>query len=95
MVSILCFSVQKSIQKSVCVHPYSTPRPGGQIEYDDELGKLYPYFFDRLSKFRSIVPEILSALCEEMGVCISPVALENQRKLNKISADACRNNISI
>jgi hypothetical protein len=34
----------RSKEKMVTVYPYSTPKPGGQINWEKELDHIYPFF---------------------------------------------------
>jgi hypothetical protein len=72
----------KSKEKMVAVHAYSTPKPGGQIDWRKEIDDIYPRFFDNMSKVRSTMSSILLSIESKCAICISPLAVKVQQLYN-------------
>jgi hypothetical protein len=66
----------------VAVHPYSTPKPGGQINWEKEIDSIYPCFFDNMSKVRSTMSGILISIQSKCSINISPLAVQIQQMYN-------------
>jgi hypothetical protein len=66
----------------VAVHAYSTPKPGGQINWQKEIDDIYPRFFDNMSKVRLTMSSILLSIQSKCAISISPLAVEVQQLYN-------------
>jgi hypothetical protein len=49
----------RSKEKMVAVYPYSTPKPGGQINWEKELDHIYPFFLTTCQRFDQQCPVFL------------------------------------
>jgi hypothetical protein len=67
------------------VFPYSSPKPGGQVEWTKELDDIYPTFFDQMSKVRSTMSSILIALDTKCSITVSPLSVRVQNVYNSLA----------
>jgi hypothetical protein len=73
---------KSNMQTMVSVHAYSTPKQGGHARWTQQLNAIYPSFFDNMSKVRSTMASILTAIQNKGGICISPRAVAIQQQSN-------------
>jgi hypothetical protein len=73
--------------KMVAVYSYSTPKPGGQINWEKEIDCIFPLFFDNMSKVCSTMSSILISIQFKCSISISPVAVQVQQMYNYSAHD--------